>query len=91
MAFDEADVVTIRLPEPHDKVPLDQQLDVGAVVSEIANRGIAATGLESVQAIVDLIAREARANDVILVMSNGAFGGLIPDVLSALEKRAIPG
>jgi UDP-N-acetylmuramate: L-alanyl-gamma-D-glutamyl-meso-diaminopimelate ligase len=90
-AFDEADVVTIRLPEPHDKVPLDQQLDVAAVVNEIANRGVAATGLESVQAIVDLITREARANDVILVMSNGAFGGLIPDALAALEKRAIPG
>jgi UDP-N-acetylmuramate: L-alanyl-gamma-D-glutamyl-meso-diaminopimelate ligase len=90
-AFDEADVVTIRLPEPHDKVPLDQQLDVAVVVREITNRGIAATGLESVQGIVDLIAREARANDVILVMSNGAFGGLIPDVLSALERRSIPG
>jgi UDP-N-acetylmuramate: L-alanyl-gamma-D-glutamyl-meso-diaminopimelate ligase len=90
-AFDEADVVTIRLPEPHDKVPLDQLLDVAAVVREIGNRGISATGLESVQAIVDLITREARANDVILVMSNGAFGGLIPDVLAALEKRAVPG
>ena len=86
-AFDEADVVTIRLPEPHDKVPADQQLDVGAVVSAISARGIVATGLESVADIVDLIARQAQANDVILVMSNGAFGNLIPDVLAALEKR----
>jgi len=88
-AFDEADVVTIRLPEPHDKVPADQQLDVAAVVQEIAGRGIDATGLESVPEIVDLIARQARANDVILVMSNGAFGGLIPEVLAALERRSI--
>jgi UDP-N-acetylmuramate: L-alanyl-gamma-D-glutamyl-meso-diaminopimelate ligase len=87
-AFDEADVVTIRLPEPHDKVPPDQQLDVGAVITAIASRGIVATGLESVADIVDLIARQAQANDVILVMSNGAFGNLIPDVLAALEKRA---
>jgi UDP-N-acetylmuramate: L-alanyl-gamma-D-glutamyl-meso-diaminopimelate ligase len=90
-AFDQADVVIIRLPEPHDKVPVDQQLDVAAVIEEIGNRGIAATGLESVPEIVELIAREARANDVILIMSNGAFGGLIPDVLAALEKRSIPG
>src|SRR6185503_1172924 len=67
-AFDQADVVTMRLPEPHDKVPVDQQLDVSAVVKEISARGIEATGLESVPEIIDLIARQARANDVILVM-----------------------
>jgi UDP-N-acetylmuramate: L-alanyl-gamma-D-glutamyl-meso-diaminopimelate ligase len=87
-AFDEADVVTIRLPEPHDKVPADQQLDVNAVVATIRTRGIEASGLESVPEIVELIARQARANDVVLVMSNGAFGGLIPMLLSTLAKRA---
>jgi UDP-N-acetylmuramate: L-alanyl-gamma-D-glutamyl-meso-diaminopimelate ligase len=88
-AFEGADLVTIRLPEPHDKVPADQQLDVAAVVKAIAKRGIEASAIESVPEIVDLIARQARANDVILVMSNGAFGGLIPDVLAALERRSI--
>jgi UDP-N-acetylmuramate: L-alanyl-gamma-D-glutamyl-meso-diaminopimelate ligase len=87
VAFDQANVVTIRLPEPHDKVPADQQLDVGAVVRAIGQRGIEASGLEDVMEIVELIARQARANDVILVMSNGAFGGLIPMLLSALESR----
>ena len=87
-AFDDANVVTIRLPEPHDKVPADQQLDVKAVVREIQSRGIEASGLETVPEIADLIARQARANDVILVMSNGSFGGLIPTLLGALEKRA---
>jgi len=89
-AFDEADVVTIQLPEPHDKVPADQQLDVPAIVREIEKRGIQATGLATVEEIVDLITRQARPNDVILVMSNGAFGGLIPSVLSSLEKRTEP-
>src|SRR5688572_17436904 len=90
-AFDDANIVTIRLPEPHDKVPADQQLDVGAVVSEIMKRGIDASGVENVSQIVEQLVDRARANDVILVMSNGAFGGLIPDVLAALEKRSIPG
>jgi UDP-N-acetylmuramate: L-alanyl-gamma-D-glutamyl-meso-diaminopimelate ligase len=36
---------------------------------------------------VELLAREARPNDVVLVMSNGAFGGLIPMLLAALEGR----
>jgi UDP-N-acetylmuramate: L-alanyl-gamma-D-glutamyl-meso-diaminopimelate ligase len=89
-AFDEADVVAIQRPEPHDKVPADQQLDVTAIAGELKNRGIEASVLENAPAIVNLITREARANDVILVMSNGAFGGLIPLVLSALEKRTGP-
>jgi UDP-N-acetylmuramate: L-alanyl-gamma-D-glutamyl-meso-diaminopimelate ligase len=86
-AFDQADVVTIRLPEPHDKVPADQQLDVPAIVRTIEERGMEAHGLAQVEEIADLITREARDNDVILVMSNGAFGGLIPLVLSSLERR----
>jgi UDP-N-acetylmuramate: L-alanyl-gamma-D-glutamyl-meso-diaminopimelate ligase len=75
------------LPEPHDKVPADQQLDVGAIVSEVEKRGIEARGVATIPEIVALIAREARANDVILVMSNGSFGGLIPELLSVLERR----
>jgi UDP-N-acetylmuramate: L-alanyl-gamma-D-glutamyl-meso-diaminopimelate ligase len=86
-AFVGADVVTIRLPEPHDRVPADQQLDVNEVVRELQRCGIGASGLENVPQIVELLAREARPNDVVLVMSNGAFGGLIPMLLAALEGR----
>jgi UDP-N-acetylmuramate: L-alanyl-gamma-D-glutamyl-meso-diaminopimelate ligase len=84
-AFDEADVITIREPEPHDKVPADQQLDVGAIVRAATRRGIQANALADVAAIRELIVREAKRGDVILVMSNGAFGGLIPALLEALE------
>ena len=86
-AFDDADVVTLRLPEPHDKVPADQQLDVGAVVREIQARGINASAHAEVSAIVAELTEDARSDDVILVMSNGAFGGLIPDLLTELRKR----
>ena len=89
-AFDHADVVTIRLPEPHDKVPVDQQLDVPAIVREISRRGIQASAHAHVEEIVELLAARARAQDVILVMSNGAFGGLIPSLLAALETRTTP-
>jgi UDP-N-acetylmuramate: L-alanyl-gamma-D-glutamyl-meso-diaminopimelate ligase len=86
-AFDEAHVVTIRLPEPHDKVPLDEQLDVPAIVRAIEARGIAARGLADVGEMVALVAAEARPNDLVLVMSNGAFGGFIPSLLEALKGR----
>jgi UDP-N-acetylmuramate: L-alanyl-gamma-D-glutamyl-meso-diaminopimelate ligase len=89
-AFDRADVVTIRLPEPHDKVPIDQQLDVAAIVRAIAERGIEAQTLADPRDMVQHVAAGAKANDIILVMSNGAFGGFIPRLLETLEAK-VPG
>jgi len=86
-AFDHADVVMIRLPEAHDKVPLDQQLDVQAIVSEIRSRGIDASTTADVADMVQQVASGARSNDLVLVMSNGAFDGFIPSLLSALDAR----
>ena len=87
-AFDHANVVTIRLPEPHDKVPIDERLDVGAIVREVEKRGISASALEDVDDITRIVSTGARSGDVILVMSNGAFGGFIPALLQELESRA---
>lgn len=87
-AFDHADVVTIRLPEAHDKVPADQQLDVRAIVRDLCARDIDASALGDVADITRLVAAEARANDVILVMSNGSFGGFIPSLLAALQTAS---
>lgn len=86
-AFDAADVVVLKVPEPHDKVPAEERLDVEAVVRGIEARGVEASALADVPAIVDLVASRARAGDLVLVMSNGAFGGLIPMLLEALGGR----
>ena len=86
-AFDGADIVTIRVPEPHDKVPADQQLDVNAIVKRIASRGARASAFASVDDIANEMVTRAKPGDVILVMSNGSFGGLIPSVLKQLERR----
>jgi UDP-N-acetylmuramate: L-alanyl-gamma-D-glutamyl-meso-diaminopimelate ligase len=89
-AFDDADVVTIRLPEPHDQVPAEQRLDVEAIVREIGARGVEANALGDVEDMVRLVSDGARENDLILVMSNGAFGGFIPSLLAALAARLGP-
>jgi UDP-N-acetylmuramate: L-alanyl-gamma-D-glutamyl-meso-diaminopimelate ligase len=86
-AFDQADVVTIRTPEPHDKVPVDQQLNVRDIVQDIRRRGISADAFADVESIRKKIAGSAKAGDVLLIMSNGAFGGLIPSVLDDLAAR----
>jgi UDP-N-acetylmuramate: L-alanyl-gamma-D-glutamyl-meso-diaminopimelate ligase len=85
-AFDGADLVLIRTPAPHDKVPVDQQLDVDGMVRVIRSRGIEGSALADVPAMVEIVARGARPGDAVLVMSNGDFGGFIPLLLAALEK-----
>ena len=83
-----ADVVTIREPEPHDKVPADQQLSVGRIVQELNAKGVIADASPDVETLVDRVSTNAQPNDLLLVMSNGSFGGFIPSVLERLKARA---
>ena len=86
-AFDGAALASIRVPEPHDKVPIDEQLDIGKVVDALRAKGIDADATPDVDVIVHRIISHAQPGDVILVMSNGAFGGLIPRVLDGLRAK----
>jgi len=86
-AFDGAARATLRVPEPHDKVPANEQLDIGKVVQALEARGIAADADRDVDLLVARAASEARAGDVLLVMSNGSFEGFIPKVMERLAAR----
>jgi UDP-N-acetylmuramate: L-alanyl-gamma-D-glutamyl-meso-diaminopimelate ligase len=86
-SFDGAQRVSLKVPEPHDKVPANEQLSVPAVADALQHRGVAADYSADVGELVKRVAGEARRGDVVLVMSNGAFGGFIPSLLSALESR----
>jgi UDP-N-acetylmuramate: L-alanyl-gamma-D-glutamyl-meso-diaminopimelate ligase len=87
-AFEGAQLASIKVPERHDKVPVDEQLDVAALVKRLTAQGIEADGESDVTALVQKVAAGARAGDVILVMSNGAFGGFLEKLLAALRARA---
>jgi UDP-N-acetylmuramate: L-alanyl-gamma-D-glutamyl-meso-diaminopimelate ligase len=86
-AFNAADRATIRVPEPHDKVPPDQQLDINKVVAELNAIGVQADASPEVSELVQRVTTGAEANDLILVMSNGSFGGFIPSLLDGLRAR----
>ncbi len=57
------------------------------LVADLRARGQVAEAPSSVREIVALVARSARAGDVVLIMSNGDFGGLRDDLVSALRVR----
>ena len=86
-AFDGAALASIRVPEPHDKVPVDEQLDIGRVVDVLRSKGIVAEASRDVGELVAGVIAGAEPGDIILVMSNGAFGGFITTLLAGLGSR----
>ncbi|MFN2565545.1 MAG: UDP-N-acetylmuramate--L-alanine ligase [Gemmatimonadaceae bacterium] len=86
-AFDGAARASLKVPEHHDKVPLAEELDVPAVVEALRRRGIEADASADVGELVQRVASEAETGDVVLVMSNGSFGGFLPSLLTALQGR----
>jgi UDP-N-acetylmuramate: L-alanyl-gamma-D-glutamyl-meso-diaminopimelate ligase len=83
-AFGGAARVSVKVPEPHDQVPADQRLDVERLAADLGAAGIPATAAGEVDALVEEVASGARPGHVVLVMSNGAFGGFLPRLVARL-------
>jgi UDP-N-acetylmuramate: L-alanyl-gamma-D-glutamyl-meso-diaminopimelate ligase len=82
-AFAGADEVVLA-PVFRSTLPEADRLSIPDLVADLTAAGHRARELPSVSAIVETVAREARAGDDVLVMSNGAFGGLHGALLEAL-------
>jgi UDP-N-acetylmuramate: L-alanyl-gamma-D-glutamyl-meso-diaminopimelate ligase len=83
-AFEGAALVRLKVPEPHDRVPAEERLDVDALVATLRAAGLDAAAAPTVDELVADVARAARPGDVALVMSNGSFGGFVEKLLAAL-------
>jgi UDP-N-acetylmuramate: L-alanyl-gamma-D-glutamyl-meso-diaminopimelate ligase len=66
---------------------MDQQLDVSRIVADLNATGVQADASPDVAELVKRVSEGAERNDLLLVMSNGAFGGFIPSLLDALRKK----
>ncbi len=86
-AFTGAARASIKTPERHDKIPEGEELDVPRLAQALTAAGIPAIAEPTVAALLDEVAREATAGDVVLVMSNGSFGGFIDALLARLAAR----
>jgi len=86
-ALTHTDLATIREPEAHDKVPANQRLNVKTIVAALSKQGVTADSSPDADELVRRVSEGARPNDLVLVMSNGAFGGFIPSLIAALEQR----
>jgi UDP-N-acetylmuramate: L-alanyl-gamma-D-glutamyl-meso-diaminopimelate ligase len=61
------------------------------LVVDLTSKGVHARHLADVDAIVTAVGGEARDGDLIVVMSNGGFGGIHRKLLSVIAAEAGPG
>jgi UDP-N-acetylmuramate: L-alanyl-gamma-D-glutamyl-meso-diaminopimelate ligase len=82
-----ADLVAIPELFKPEKVPGHERLDENQLVEDLVRMGRAAWNLKTVDGIIQKVCEEVREGDLILIMSNGGFGGIYEKLPSAIEKR----
>jgi UDP-N-acetylmuramate: L-alanyl-gamma-D-glutamyl-meso-diaminopimelate ligase len=87
-SFDAADRVIVAAVDHPERAPEGQRFSPEKLVADLRARGRDASFLPAVPEIVERIVREGRQGDVIVVMSNGSFGGIHDKLLAGLGGRS---
>ena len=67
-----------------DQLPEHERLSVEELIATLGARGVPAETCEDADAIAARVAAQAASGDVVVLMSNGGFGGLAGKLVSAL-------
>ncbi len=65
---------------------LDKMMSVSNILDRLNADGVRAEQIDDVDAIADVVARDAQPDDVILVMSSGSFDGVHEKILERLKQ-----
>ncbi|MDR0311403.1 MAG: UDP-N-acetylmuramate:L-alanyl-gamma-D-glutamyl-meso-diaminopimelate ligase [Acidobacteriota bacterium] len=79
-----ADCVAIPALFQPEKIPSAERLDENRLVEDLRALGRAAWNPGTVDGIIEKVCGEARAGDIIVIMSNGGFGGIYDKLPAAL-------
>jgi UDP-N-acetylmuramate: L-alanyl-gamma-D-glutamyl-meso-diaminopimelate ligase len=80
---DEVILAALFHPERYDK---NTAIDLAQMVKDLSAGGRTAKNLKDADAIVQDLAPRLKSRDVVLVMSNGGFGGIHQKLLDALKR-----
>jgi UDP-N-acetylmuramate: L-alanyl-gamma-D-glutamyl-meso-diaminopimelate ligase len=83
-AFAPADEVLVA-PVFRSALPESERLSVPRLVHDLVSRGQSAREADSIDDIIAAVVREHRAGDLVVIMSNGGFGGIHTRLLQALS------
>jgi UDP-N-acetylmuramate: L-alanyl-gamma-D-glutamyl-meso-diaminopimelate ligase len=88
-AFHEADRVVIGPIFHRDRYEsrygLDKMMSIPTIVDRLNADGIHTQQIDDFDAMADMVARETKPNDVVIVMSSGAFGAIHEKILQRLR------
>lgn len=87
-AFGDADF-TILAPVGRNEIAANDKLDVAAVAQSLTAQGHTAFAPEDLGAVRESILNAAEPGDIVVLMSNGAFGGMHDHVLLGLTEKAL--
>jgi UDP-N-acetylmuramate: L-alanyl-gamma-D-glutamyl-meso-diaminopimelate ligase len=82
-AFSAADEVLLA-PVFRSTLPEAERLSLPRLVNDLASQGQSARETASLEEIIDTVVRERRQGDLVVMMSNGGFGGIHRKLLQAL-------
>jgi UDP-N-acetylmuramate: L-alanyl-gamma-D-glutamyl-meso-diaminopimelate ligase len=83
-AFAAADYVVITPIFESFRLAIEDQLSIDDVIAEVKAQGKTAFSIEGADAIIAHLTPDLRPNDVVVIMSNGGFGGIHEKLLYAL-------
>lgn len=86
LSFAPADYVVIAPLFESFRVAAEEQLSVDELIEDLRLAGKEAFSIEGADAIVEHLAPQLRPDDVVVVMSNGGFGGIHEKLLAALDS-----
>jgi UDP-N-acetylmuramate: L-alanyl-gamma-D-glutamyl-meso-diaminopimelate ligase len=76
LSFDNTDLIMIPEPTMMEKIPLEERFSSQKLVWDLKEKGLNASYFQNTDQLLDALLKEARKDDVILIMSNGAFDNL---------------
>ncbi len=85
-AFSAADAAIIADVYKPEKAPEDDQFSPGQLVYDLRQQGGEAYHISGVDNIIAALVPQLSPGDVVLIMSNGGFGGIHQKLLDALEE-----
>ena len=66
-------------------LPPEERLSEAQLIADLQARNVSARHLPDVDAIVGAVSKDARDGDLVVIMSNGVFGGINRKMLAALD------
>ncbi|MDC0980445.1 UDP-N-acetylmuramate:L-alanyl-gamma-D-glutamyl-meso-diaminopimelate ligase [Bdellovibrionales bacterium] len=85
-AFRESDVALVMEPYDQSRIKNEERFSTKQLVADITAHGTEAHSFKEVSKIVQYLKSHCQKGDVILIMSNGGFGGIYSKLLETLAS-----